>query len=60
MKTYRIYGEYIQRVYIDVVASDSESAQDIAADAALTDWTPIKIPMVDITEIDYPSEVDNA
>lgn len=60
MKTYRLYGEYVQRVYIDVVASDSESAQDIAVDAALTDWTPIKTPMVDITEIDYPSEEDNA
>ena len=60
MKTYRLYGEYVQRVYIDIVAPDEDTAQDIAADAALTDWTAINKPEIDITEIDYPSEVDNA
>jgi hypothetical protein len=58
MKTYRIYGEYIQRVYIDIAASDSESAQDIAADAIATEWTVINKPEIDITDIDYPSESD--
>lgn len=56
MKTYRIYGEYVQRVYIDIVASDEDTAQDIAADAIATEWTAINKPEIDITEIDYPSE----
>lgn len=60
MKTYRLYGEYVQRVYIDVMARDDEEAQDIAADAPLTEWTAINKPEIDITDIDYPSEVDDA
>lgn len=60
MKTYRIYGEYIQRVYIDIVAPDEEIAQDIAADAETAQWTHLYNPEIDITEIDYPSEVDDA
>ena len=60
MKTHRIYGEYIQRVYIDIVAVDDETAQDIAAGAALAEWTTIDKPKIDFTEIDYPSEVDDA
>ena len=54
MKTYRVYGEYIQRVYIDVVALDSEYAQDLAASTPLTDWTPErKQTEIDITGVDY-------
>lgn len=54
MKTYRIYGEYVQRVYIDVPAPDHETAQDIAIAAPVADWTPItKQPLVDITGVDY-------
>lgn len=54
MKTYRIYGEYVQRVYIDVVAVDDEEAQEIAANFVSSEWTPInKKPLIDITEIDY-------
>lgn len=54
MKTYRVYGEYLQRVYIDVHARDDEEAQDIAIDAPVADWTPItKQPLVDITGVDY-------
>lgn len=53
MKTYRIYGEYIQRVFIDVPARDDEEAQDIAIDAPLKDWTPIKSTQIDITGIDH-------
>lgn len=54
MKTYRVYGEYIQRVYIDVPAPDHESAQDIAADMPVSDWTLItKQNLIDITGVDY-------
>jgi hypothetical protein len=54
MKTYRVYGEYIQRVYIDVVALDSEYAQDIAASTPFTDWIPArKQTEIDITGVDY-------
>lgn len=53
MKLYRIYGEYVQRVYIDVQARDDEEAQDIAIDAPVTDWTPITAKPIDITEVDY-------
>lgn len=53
MKTYRVYGEYIQRVYVDVVAVDHEEAQDIAVDLPLTDWTPTTNKIVDITEVEY-------
>lgn len=55
MKTYRIYGEYIQKVYIDIVAEDDEIAQDIAAcDTPNSEWTPItKENLIDITGVDY-------
>ena len=54
MKTYRIYGEYIQRVYIDIHARDDEDAQDIAVDAPVTEWVLItKQQLVDITGVDY-------
>jgi hypothetical protein len=54
MKTYRIYGEYIQRVYIDVPARDDEEAQDIAGDAPIEDWSlTIKPKQIDITGVDY-------
>lgn len=54
MKTYRVYGEYVQRVYIDVQARDDEEAQDVAIAAPVADWTPItKQPLVDITGVDY-------
>lgn len=54
MKTYRIYGEYIQKVYIDIVAPDDETAQDIAIDAPVSEWTPItKENLIDITGVDY-------
>lgn len=52
MKTYRIYGEYVQRVWIEVVAEDHEVAQDIAVDLPLTDWTPISNKPIDITEVE--------
>jgi len=38
MKTYRIYGEFIQRVYVDVVAIDAEHAGDEACDLPLNNW----------------------
>ena len=54
MKTYRIYGEYIQRVYIDVPTHDSEEAQEIASDAPIEDWSlTIKPKQIDITGVDY-------
>jgi hypothetical protein len=54
MKTYRIYGEYIQRVYIDIHARDDEDAQDIAVDAPVTEWVLItKQQLVDITGVDH-------
>ena len=53
MKTYRVYAEYVQRVYIDVVAVDHEVAQDEALDLPLTDWTPTTNKPLDITEVDY-------
>lgn len=54
MKTYRVYAEYVQRVYIDVVAVDHEVAQDIAVDLPLTDWTLVNKPIqLDITGVDY-------
>jgi hypothetical protein len=54
MKTYRVYGEYIQRVYIDVVALDSEYAQDLAASTPVTEWAlECKQTEIDITGVDY-------
>jgi hypothetical protein len=54
MKTYRVYGEYIQRVFIDVPARDDEEAQDIAIDAPVSEWTPItKENLIDITGVDH-------
>lgn len=53
MKTYRIYGEYVQRVFIDVPARDDEEAQDIAIDAPVSEWTPIKSTQIDITGVDH-------
>jgi len=54
MKTYRVYGEYIQRVYIDVPARDDEEAQEIAIDAPIYEWTPItKENLIDITGVDH-------
>jgi hypothetical protein len=51
MKTYRVYGEYVQRVYIDVVAVDTEWACDQAADAKLNQWVRI--------EDDYTIDLNN-
>jgi hypothetical protein len=53
MKTYRIYGEYIQRVYIDIPAHDSEEAQEIASNAPNDEWTLIPVKQIDITGVDY-------
>jgi hypothetical protein len=56
MKTYRIYGEYIQRVYIDIVAADDETAQEIAAcDTPNSEWTLIDTPnlVIDINETEF-------
>jgi hypothetical protein len=53
MKTYRVYGEYIQRVYIDVPAEDHELAQDDAADRPLNEWTLLESKPIDITEVEY-------
>jgi hypothetical protein len=52
MKTYRIYGEYAQRVWIEVVAEDHEVAQDIAVSLPPTEWTPISQTEIDITEVE--------
>jgi hypothetical protein len=52
MRTYRIYGEYVQRVWIEVVAEDHEVAQDIAVDLPLADWTPVSNTPIDITEVE--------
>jgi hypothetical protein len=51
MKTYRVYGEYVQRVYIDVVAVDTEWASDQAADAKFGEWIRI--------EDDYTIDLNN-
>jgi hypothetical protein len=55
MKTYRVYGEYIQKVYIDVVAVDEEWAQDAACSSPKTEWTLIDTPVteIDINEIEF-------
>jgi hypothetical protein len=56
MKTYRIYGEYIQKVYIDIVAPDDETAQDIAAcDTPNSEWTLMDTPnlVFDINEVEF-------
>jgi hypothetical protein len=56
MKTYRVYGEYIQKVYIDIAAPDDETAQDIAAcDTPNDQWTLIDTPnlVFDINEIEF-------
>ena len=56
MKTYRVYGEYIQKVYIDIVAPNDELAQDIAAcDTDNAEWTLIDTPnlVIDINEIEF-------
>jgi hypothetical protein len=52
MKTYRIYGEYVQRVWIEVVAEYHEVAQDIAADLPPTEWTTISATPIDFTEVE--------
>ena len=52
MKTYRIYGEYVQRVWIEVAAEDHEIAQDIAVTLPFADWTPINKTEIDITEVE--------
>ena len=55
MNTYRVYGEYIQKVYIDIVAPDAEQAQDIAAcDTDNAEWSLINTPnlVIDIVEVD--------
>jgi hypothetical protein len=52
MKTYRIYGEYAQRVWIEVVAEDHEIAQEIAVTLPFADWTPINKTEIDITEVE--------
>lgn len=53
MNTYRVYGEYVQRIYIDIPADDHELAQDDAIDRPISEWTPISATEIDITEIDY-------
>jgi hypothetical protein len=54
MKTYRVYGEYVQRVYVDVVAVDTEWACDKAADVKFNDWVRIEDDYtIDISEVDY-------
>ena len=56
MNTYRIYGEYIQKVYIDIVAEDDELAQDTAAcDTDNAEWSLIDTPnlVIDINEVEF-------
>jgi hypothetical protein len=54
MKTYRVYGEYIQKVYIDIHAHDSEEAQETACDAPNDEWLLINKPIqIDVTGVDY-------
>jgi hypothetical protein len=56
MNTYRVYGEYIQKVYIDIVAPDAEQAQEIAAcDTDNADWRLIDTPnlVIDINETEF-------
>jgi hypothetical protein len=55
MNTYRIYGQYIQKVYIDVVAADDEWAQDAASTTPKSEWTLIDTPSeeVDINEVEF-------
>jgi hypothetical protein len=52
MRTYRIYGTYVQRVWIEVVAEDHEVAGDIAAETPVADWTPISNTEIDVTEVE--------
>ena len=56
MNTYRVYGEYIQKVYIDIVAPDAEQAQEIAAcDTSNDEWRLIDTPnlVIDINETEF-------
>jgi hypothetical protein len=53
VKTYRIYGEYIQRAYIDIHAHDSEEAADIAGDAPIEEWLLTPVKQIDVTGVDY-------
>jgi hypothetical protein len=56
MNTYRVYGEYVQKVYIDIVAVDAEEAQEIAAcDTSNDEWRLIDTPnlVIDINEIEF-------
>jgi hypothetical protein len=55
MNTYRIYGQYIQKVYVDVVAIDEEWAQDAACTTPTSEWTLTDTPSedVDINEVEF-------
>ncbi len=56
MNTYRVYGEYVQKVWIDIVAPDDETAQEIAAcDTDNAQWRLIDTPnlVIDINEIEF-------
>jgi hypothetical protein len=56
MNTYRVYGEYIQKVWIDIVAPDAEQAQEIAAcDTDNAEWRLIDTPnlVIDIVEVEF-------
>jgi hypothetical protein len=65
MNTYRVYGEYVQKVWIDIVAPDAEQAQDIAAcDTSNDQWRLIDTPnlVIDINEVEFVAfgAVENA
>jgi hypothetical protein len=65
MNTYRVYGEYIQKVWIDIVAPDAEEAQEIAAcDTENAEWRLIDAPnlVIDINETEFVAfgAVENA
>lgn len=52
MRTYRIYGTYVQRVWIEVIAKDIEVAGDIAVQTPVENWIPISNTEIDITEVE--------
>lgn len=60
MKRFRVYGSYVQRVYVDVVAQDADYASDAACDMKLNEWvqdSTIEPHEITQDEIDFLGEI---
>jgi len=57
MKTYVIYGEYIQKVHAYVVANDEEEAADKAATLDFDEWERDNKPL-EIDQTEWELETD--